>query len=182
MKAWPLRNLLAFSLIRLHRVPCTSDTQKYPQPSSPRCIFNLLCLRVIYSDIPPPPSCFSTWSNPAHWQDPVPTSCLPRLVLRNLNLEEGLGLQVTESLIRSGSNNKRFVFLLKEINAEVIPYLIQCSMGHKRCGFLPTSCSAIFSVAFVSKFVQQPFPRKPWVELFIKSSCLGEYISQSFPE
>lgn len=55
-------------------------------------------------------------------------------------------------------------------------------MGHKRCGFLPTFCSAIFSVAFASKFVQQAFPRKPWVELFVICSCLCEYINQGFPE
>lgn len=106
--AWPLTTLLAFSLIRLCCVPCPSDTQKHP--ACPQCTVNLLhqCYLLRYSASSPP---LGVILNIVEIQFQLP-SLLP--VLRNLNLEDCIGLQMAESLIQSGSNNKRFVFSLKK--------------------------------------------------------------------
>lgn len=78
--AWPLKTLLAFSLIRLHCVPCPSDTEKHQAfPQYMPVLFTLIF----------PTYSSSTWSNPQHCQDPVPNSfssaCTEKLESRRMN-------------------------------------------------------------------------------------------------
>lgn len=103
--------LLVSSFITSYRVPCLLETQRYPAFPKPTVNFHsslpvlfILIILTFFS--------LSTLDNPEDCQDPRLPSFLCS-VLRNVTLEEFFGLQVTESLTQSGSNNKMF-FLSQE--------------------------------------------------------------------